>query len=140
MRWSPEIARKWLLANRSLIFLGRISSPVSVASPLDISNSYKVQNGIQYQVQLRAVNAAGAGAPSESVTVIPRGVPGAPTELTVVSGNGQVSVNFWQGVDGGSPILNYEYTTDKRVSWMTRLPASGIKPLLTKDCPTELVT
>jgi hypothetical protein len=60
----------------------------------------------QTTIQLRAVNSAGPG-PSASILV---GTPSAPTALTATPGNGQASISFTPGADGGSPITNYQYS------------------------------
>jgi len=39
-------------------------------------------------------------------------VPTAPTTLAYIPSNNQLSILFTQGFDGGSPITNYEYSTD----------------------------
>ncbi len=59
----------------------------------------------------------------------PTSVPGAPSITSVVAGNGQVSVHFTAGGDGGSPITNYEYSTNNGTSWTARDPASVNSPL-----------
>ena len=46
----------------------------------------------------------------------PATTPGAPTALAVVAGNGRLTITFTPGSDGGSPITNYQYSTDDWVS------------------------
>ncbi len=60
--------------------------------------------GVQNTIRVRAVNSAGPG-PSASI-----GTPAAPTALTATAGNGQASLSFTPGADGGSPITNYQYS------------------------------
>ncbi|WP_336661024.1 fibronectin type III domain-containing protein [Leucobacter sp. USHLN153] len=85
------------------------------SAPLVIT---KLANGTEQQVQLRPVNAIGAG---EAVTVFatPAGVPGAPliTEL-VDSGEGSWRLELSAPEhSGGSAITGYSYTTDAGATW-----------------------
>jgi uncharacterized repeat protein (TIGR01451 family) len=90
-----------------------------------------LNNGTSYPVRLRAVNAVGAGAASNSVAATPRSTPGAPTITSVTAGDQQISVSFTAPVgDGGAPISNYEYSTDNGTSWTARTPASTGSPLV----------
>ncbi|HEV7654507.1 MAG TPA: peroxidase family protein [Mycobacteriales bacterium] len=66
-------------------------------------------NGVTYTVQVRALNAFGAGplsAPSNAVT--PAGLPGAPTAVVALRGNGQADVSWTAPAStGGLPITGY---------------------------------
>ena len=77
-----------------------------------------VTNGVSYTVKLRAVNAVGSGAASvASASFTPRTVPSAPTGLVATRGDGQVSIAFTAGADGGTAITKYQYTIDDGGSW-----------------------
>ena len=103
-------------------------NPASAMSPVVITG---LANGTTYQVKLRAVNAAGAGAPSAAVGVTPRTIPGAPTALVATAGNGQASVAFTAPANtGGAPITNYEFSTNNGSSWTPRNPASVTSPVV----------
>jgi hypothetical protein len=60
------------------------------------------------------------------VGAVPALVPGAPTGLQVDAvGNGSASISFLAPAsDGGSPISNYEYSTNNGGSWTPRSPIS----------------
>ena len=80
--------------------------------------------GTQYDVQVRAVNAAGPGAWSATVTGTPAPpvAPEAPTGLTarVVSGEAQVNLSWTAPANtGGAPITGYkiEASDDGNTSW-----------------------
>jgi titin len=90
-------------AGSSWISAGTITSPLVVAN---------LANGTAYDVQIRAVNIAGAGTGSSSSSVTPFSSPGAPTITGVAAGRAQVVVSFAAGVTGGSVITNYQYSTD----------------------------
>ena len=87
-------------------------NPVSVVSPVLVGG---LTNGVTYQLKLRAVNAAGAGAPSVAVAVTPKApvtVPGAPTGVGGVAGAGKVVVSWVApAFDGGAPISGYTVTS-----------------------------
>ncbi len=66
-------------------------------------------NGNTYQFQVRAVNANGKGASSETTPVTIATTPGRPRSLTAVPGNGQVALSWVASGDGGSPILSWQF-------------------------------
>jgi predicted RNA-binding protein with TRAM domain len=68
-----------------------------------------ISNGDSYTFAVEALNAEGAGPPSmQSAPVTPTSVPGVPTDLTGVAGNGQVSLAWTAPIDnGGTPIIGY---------------------------------
>lgn len=68
-------------------------------------------NGTSYTVAVRAENAAGLGAKSEtSAGVIPFTVPNAPTITGVTVGNGSAVVAITNGNNNGSIATQYQYT------------------------------
>lgn len=81
---------------------GTASSPVVVNG---------LTNGTSYSILLRAVNAAGPGQSSSSVTATPSALPGAPTITQIVDGGSGTSlvVTFVAGYTGGSSITDFEY-------------------------------
>ena len=97
----------------------------TTTSPLTVSN---LVNGTAYDVQIRAVNIAGAGSGSSSSSVTPFSSPGAPTITGVAAGRGQVAVSFAAGVTGGSAITNYQYSIDGGTTWVALSPASTTSP------------
>jgi hypothetical protein len=94
-------------------------------SPLIVAN---LVNGTAYDVQIRAVNIAGASTESSSSSVAPFSSPGAPTITGVAAGRGQVAVSFAAGVTGGSTITNYQYSIDGGTTWVALSPASATSP------------
>ena len=57
-------------------------------------------------------------------------VPNAPTIITAEESNGEIAVYFNPPEnDGGSVIVNYEYTLNDGVSWAARSPVSVYSPL-----------
>jgi titin len=83
-------------------------SPAQIASPVHITTG--IADGTTYTMKLRAVNAIGTGAMSDAVTFMPVDVPGAPSGLTAVPGDGQVNVVFTAGAANGGAISNYMYS------------------------------
>ncbi len=75
-------------------------------------------DGQTYDVEIRALNAAGSGPGSAVATGIPVTVPDAPTIATVTSENGALGVTFTPASNGGSAITAYEYSVDG-VNWTT---------------------
>ena len=94
-------------------------SPAKTTSPVLITG---LTNGTGYNVQIRATNAYGDGAPTATVAATPSAdatTPSAPTINSIASGNAQLSVAFSVGSDGGSAITDYQYSTDG-TNWVTR--------------------
>jgi hypothetical protein len=94
----------------------RALDPADIVSPITItllSNGLgPLVNGTSYPIQIIAVNSAGEGVPSDSVSATPASVPPAPTSLIATSGNGQLSIAFTQTSNGGSAITNYQYSVN----------------------------
>ena len=84
-------------------------SPTDATTPITISG---LTNGTSYTIYLKAVNANGDSSASSSVTVTPSTTPSAPTSLSATAGDGQATISFTAGSDGGSAITNYKYSTD----------------------------
>jgi hypothetical protein len=70
-------------------------------------------NGIEYTVQVRAVNAAGGSLGSNMVNVTPRTVPGAPTDVIAQVNGTDVSLNWTEPTsNGGAVITSYTVTSN----------------------------
>ena len=100
-------------------------NPPVTASPAVITG---LTNGTVYSIRLRAVSAAGNGAASDAVSSTPRTTPSAPTALVATAGDGEVSVAFTAGADGGSAITNYEFSTNGGTSWSAFNPVVTASP------------
>ena len=99
---------------------------ISFQAVVDVWSSYTV-TGLtaerKYDFQIRAVNAQGAGPPSDRISVRALGPPGAPSGLSAVARDGLVVLS-WNAPssDGGSAITGYEYSQNSG-SW-TPIPSS----------------
>ena len=85
-----------------------------------------LDNGVEYEVRVRASNGAGEGSHG-TASGTPRTVPGAPEIVggTVAGAEGDLVVDLTAPAsDGGSPILNYGYSTDAGATWRWVSPAS----------------
>jgi hypothetical protein len=89
-------------------------NPAQTTSPVTITG---LTNGTSYNIQLKAVNAIGAGSASSTVTASPGTTPSAPTGLFATVDNGQVIISFTAGPDGGRVISNYEYSINGGTSF-----------------------
>ncbi len=80
-------------------------------------------NNTTYSIEVRAVNLIGKGIASAAISGTPiNTVPNPPTNLSVVAGYGQLTINFRPGFNGGSPILDYEYTLNGGATWVPSVP------------------
>jgi hypothetical protein len=100
-------------------------SPTDSSSPITISG---LTNGTPYTVNLKAVNARGDSSASTSVSVTPSTTPSAPTSLTATAGDGQTTISFTPGSNGGSAITNYKYSTDG-TTYTALSPADSSSPI-----------
>jgi hypothetical protein len=82
-------------------------SPGQTTSPITISG---LTNGTAYQIQLKAVNSVGKSDASNQLLATPSTVPSAPTGLSATAGDSQITISFTQSSNGGSAIINYEYS------------------------------
>jgi hypothetical protein len=102
-------------------------NPEVTTSPVVIGG---LTNGVAYTIQLKGVNSLGDGTASASITVTPATIPDAPTNLVATyDGSGAVSISFTPGSNGGSTILNYQYSIDCGVSFTPLDPVDGITPI-----------
>jgi hypothetical protein len=101
------------------------STPVT-SSPVVVTG---LTNGTAYTIRLRAVNSAGDGVASSSVSVTPAGTPFAPTALTGTRGDGQATISFTAGGDNGSAITNYKYSIDGGSTYIAFSPAVTSSPV-----------
>ncbi len=99
----------------------------TLMSPIIISG---LTNGITYQVKIRAINAIGNGAVSNTVSGTPVStIPSAPTILSITPNNQSLLVYFnAPSSDGGSSILNYQYSVDDGSNWSSS--GSIISPIV----------
>jgi titin len=81
--------------------------PPQTGTAVNISN---LQRGTTYTVILKAINSVSPSVESESVEFTTKTRPGAPIITSATPGNKTVSITFQPNGDGGSQILNYQYT------------------------------
>ncbi|MCY4509128.1 MAG: fibronectin type III domain-containing protein, partial [Acidobacteria bacterium] len=90
--------------------------------PRDLSHTIgSLVNGRSYRVQVRAVNAAGAGPWSSSAQAAPRGIPAAPPPPSLTPANHQLEVSWKAPADGGFAIIRYDlrHSRGDGSPWMT---------------------
>ena len=99
-------------------------------------------NGTTYQVVLRAVNGVGQSEPSEMIEGTPFTLPSPPTGLSGAPNDKQIIVSFTAGNNGGSPIVNYQYSTDNGATYRVLDPEDASSPIiiakLSSDGTTDL--
>ena len=76
-------------------------------------------------MQVRAVNANGAGAWSDSASAVPKLVPDKPEAPSLSAGDGELVVSWTAPGDGGSAITAYDvrYSRDGGDTWTVTNPA-----------------
>jgi hypothetical protein len=102
-------------------------SPTSTSSPIAITG---LTNGTSYSVLIRAINSAGNGTSSNSVSATPAVTAGAPTITSITAGTQNLSVAFTApSSNGGASITNYKYSTNNGVTFTAFSPAQTTSPL-----------
>jgi titin len=92
-----------------------VRSSASSESPLVIGG---LNNGQSYDVRIALINDRGNGAPSNVIAAIPATTPGAPSISNVSVGSRSLTLSVIAPSDnGGSNIINYEYSLDNGASW-----------------------
>ncbi|HCB34541.1 MAG TPA: hypothetical protein DEP69_05175, partial [Acidimicrobiaceae bacterium] len=82
---------------------------IAVADLADPSGTvFDLDAGTEYFLQVRAVNSAGPGLPSDEVSQTPDTIPEAPAGLSAAPGVESVKLRWSTAGDGGSPIRGYE--------------------------------
>ena len=76
-------------------------------------------NGTEYQLYIRAVNAAGNGPWSAASAETPSTTPEAPQDIASVGADAQVALSWTAPADGGKAITSYDYSSDGGGSWKT---------------------
>jgi hypothetical protein len=123
----------------------RAFSPADNTSPLAITTLSSdgltpLSNGTTYFIRLKAVNANGTSTGSSNVSVTPSTIPDAPTSLSATPGNQEASIYFTAGADGGSPLTNYEYSTDNGSTFRALSPADTFSPVTITTLSSDGVT
>jgi hypothetical protein len=102
--------------------------PVSAAGPITITG---LTTATTYTIKIRAINTFGTSCASTAVSVTTLSLPGAPTNLVATGINTGGLIQFTAPAnDGGSPITNYEYSTDNGATWITPSPSITSSPLI----------
>ena len=110
------------------------------SSPITVTG---LSNGTAYTFTVVATNSIGDSVPSAaSLSATPATVPGVPTGLSGTAGDKQIQVSFTAPANGGSPITNYQYSTDNGNTYLAFSPADTSSPVtitkLSSDGTTDL--
>ncbi|MCK9408260.1 MAG: fibronectin type III domain-containing protein [Bacteroidetes bacterium] len=118
---------------------GTTASPIVIAFESS-DGTTALANGTSYNVQIKAVNAAGDGAASATTAATPRTTPSAPTITAITPGNASLSVAFTAGATGGSAITSYKYSTDGGTTYRTRASGTTASPLVITTASSDGTT
>lgn len=87
------------------------------SSPVIIDD---LTNGDSYSIALRAVNAAGPGPSSDAISSTPYTFPDVPRDLSLIPYDGGLVISFSDpSNNGGSPILDFEYSLNGGIVWIS---------------------
>ena len=82
-------------------------------------------NGVRYQIQVRARNAAGPGPPSETSATLRPPPPAAPRGLTALPGDRSVSLDWNDPGDAGIDSYEYRIRPAQDADWPAWRPIAG---------------
>jgi hypothetical protein len=86
-----------------------------------------LSNAVEYPFKIRAVNAAGVGETSDTITLKIIVPPSKPLNLNAIARNRQITVQFNPPTNnGGAEITNYEYSTNDGITFKALSPANGL--------------
>jgi len=101
-------------------------SPSVTTSPASITG---LTPGQTYSITIRAVNAIGTSNASNTVTQTTLAIaPSAPIITSTTPFSTSIEINFTESSDGGSAILNYEYSLNSGSSWTPFSPSVTTSP------------
>ena len=84
-----------------------------------------LMNATLYEFRLAAITQFGVGLPSTSVSAVPYGVPGLPTNVAAAPGNASVSLTWQAPVNtNGRPVLGYRIEAESQTGWYLITPNS----------------
>ena len=83
-------------------------------------------NGVSYAFRVTGTNAVGTGPLSSAATVVPAGLPGAPTGVTAVPGNGSATVSWTAAAANGSAVTGYRVTASPGGATATTTGATSV--------------
>ena len=105
------------------ISLGALQSSCDIAG---------LTRGTTYTFTATGTNSAGTSDPSAASAGVTPAVlatrPDPPTSLSATPGDGEASIVFQSGADGGSPVTNYEYSLNSG-PWLALSPATVGSPV-----------
>ncbi|MGQ5393389.1 InlB B-repeat-containing protein [Paenibacillus sp. M.A.Huq-84] len=111
LKWNPVVGSTGYKVYQSVTSSTYGAEVANVSGSVYSYDVTGLKNGTTYYFVVKAVNPGGDSATSNEVSAIPQTVPGAPTDIIAIAGNGQVNVTFTAPVDnGGSEILRYKVT------------------------------
>ena len=87
-------------------------------------------NGSSYDVDLRAVNAIGAGSELLGPSSSPGAQPAPPTIANVIAGDSKISIVITPGNNGGYAISQYSYSINGGTTWITPTPNPLTNPIV----------
>ncbi|MEY4131011.1 MAG: hypothetical protein RLZZ31_1135 [Actinomycetota bacterium] len=87
----------------------------------------RLTNGVEYCVQVRALNAVGTGLASSDLCTTPKSAPDAPVVTSAISRDRAIDIEFTLGSNGGEPITSLEYCISTCTSASDWITASSIQ-------------
>ncbi len=101
-------------------------SPVDTTSPITVIGLDPLTS---YTIKIRAVNTAGDGLESSSISITTLSlIPNAPTLLYALADDSALWVYFNAGTDGGSILTNYQYSVNGG-AYTDLSPADSVQPV-----------
>ncbi|WP_170932507.1 MBG domain-containing protein [Belliella buryatensis] len=129
----------------SRVNLAKLNNTDGAVDPLWIADAENISStvaSVSVNIVLISANYLYAGGSFTSINGIPTArfvvlknsndpppTPSAPIDLAAIQRNGEIEITFTAGSDGGSAIINYEYSLNEGDTWVPLDPVQTISPL-----------
>ena len=139
--WTPPASNNGAVVTSYTLAYTTGTTTLTVSAITGTSTTISgLTGGSLYTLSVAAVNSAGAGTASASITKTPKTPPLAPTSLSATAGNNNITLTWTAASNGGSPITSYVITYGLAGGSTSTASASGTSVTLSNLVGGSLYT